>query len=46
MTAMIIILTYFCFRDMFKVPNKAGFEMVAHFLFDTLNPARAKEEFT
>nr|XP_006814144.1 PREDICTED: uncharacterized protein LOC100366745 [Saccoglossus kowalevskii] len=31
--------------EMFALPNKKGFEVVTHFLFEKLNPAMAAEQF-
>ena len=33
------------FRDMFSVPNKLGFEIVMYFLFEKLDPQRARDDF-
>ncbi|CAH1796354.1 unnamed protein product [Owenia fusiformis] len=32
-------------RDMFALPNKTGFEVVLHFLFNRLNPTLSRETF-
>ncbi|XP_038076890.1 uncharacterized protein LOC119744812 isoform X2 [Patiria miniata] len=32
-------------RDMFALPNKKAFEVIMHFLFERLNPAKAHDKF-
>jgi len=38
------IFLYIC-REMFSLPNKTGFELVIHFLFSCLDPARCHDHF-
>jgi len=47
--AILIFSIYFLYiymcREMFKLPNKTGFEVIIQFLFSCLDPARCHEQF-